>query len=153
MVCQARFHAGVDDNGPRFEASLELRPASFYTSASDADCHRCSVNLVCAVRKKTSTPLSRYKMSSAAFATKISGSRFLPLLAAVIVLCTCMLGQTDAKPKQGKQESKKVQGSTASQGKKAEAAQTGAEKPQPSAAEEGDQEEATGPWHGLTSRP
>jgi photosystem II stability/assembly factor-like uncharacterized protein len=91
-------------------------------------------------------------MSSAAFATKISGSRCLPLLAAVIVLCTCMLGQTDAKPKQGKQENKKVQGSTASQGKKAEAAQTGAEKPQPSAAEEGDQEEAKGPWHGLTWR-
>jgi len=89
-------------------------------------------------------------MSSAASATKIPVRRCLPLLASVIVLCTCMFGQTDAKPKQAKQENKKAQGSTASQGKKAEAAQTGAEKPP--AAEQGDQEETKGPWHGLTWR-
>ena len=91
-------------------------------------------------------------MSCAASAKKNLAHRCFPLLAAVMVLCTFTLGQSDAKPKQTKQAGKKTQPAAPSQEKKSDTAQAGAEKPRPAAAEEGDQEEAKGPWHGLTWR-
>jgi photosystem II stability/assembly factor-like uncharacterized protein len=91
-------------------------------------------------------------MSCAASAKKILVHRCLPLLAVVTVLCACTFAQADAKPKQAKQSGKKTQPSAQGQEKKADAAQTSAEKSQPAVAEEGDQEETKGPWHGLTWR-
>jgi photosystem II stability/assembly factor-like uncharacterized protein len=81
--------------------------------------------------------------------------RWLPLLAAMMLLCTCAFGQAEAKPKPGNQGSKKGAAGAgkkqAGQEKKAEAESAATEKQQASTTE-GDQEEAKGPWHGLTWR-
>ncbi|MBZ5504380.1 MAG: glycosyl hydrolase [Acidobacteriia bacterium] len=69
-----------------------------------------------------------------------------------MVFCTCTFGQGDAKPKQTKQSSKKTQPGPQGQEKKADTTQAGAEKSRPAVAEESDQEETKGPWHGLTWR-
>src|SRR5215472_4115965 len=110
------------------------------------------VNLGCAVRNYA--PLERIQMSCAAFAKKILIHRCMPLLA-MVLFCTCVFAQSDAKPSQGGAESKKAstgkgKKQSASQEKKTEAGAAAAEKT--SGASEGDQEEAKGPWHGLTWR-
>src|SRR5580765_5071407 len=91
-------------------------------------------------------------MSCAASAKKVLAHSCLPLLAAVMMFCTFTFGQSDAKPKQPKQSGKKAQTATPGEEKKADAPQTGAEKSKPAVAEESDQEETKGPWHGLTWR-
>jgi photosystem II stability/assembly factor-like uncharacterized protein len=91
-------------------------------------------------------------MSCAASAKKVLAHSCLPLLAAVMMFCTFTFGQSDAKPKQAKQSGKKAQTATPGEEKKADTPQTGAEKSKPAVAEESDQEETKGPWHGLTWR-
>lgn len=91
-------------------------------------------------------------MSCAAFAKKILICRCMPLLA-MLLLCTWAFGQADAKPSQGSKKAPTGKGkkqSAAGQEKKTEAGPAGAEKT--TGANEGDQEEAKGPWHGLTWR-
>src|ERR1044071_606121 len=92
-------------------------------------------------------------MSCAAFAKRILIYRCMPLLV-MVLFCTCAFGRADTNP-QGSPASKK-----ASTGKGKEQSAAGQEKKEaePAAAEkkagtaEAEQEEAKGPWHGLTWR-
>ncbi|HEY2496792.1 MAG TPA: glycosyl hydrolase [Candidatus Angelobacter sp.] len=90
-------------------------------------------------------------MSCVAFARSILIHRTLPLLAAMMMFCTCAFGQADAKPKQGSKKQAKAASSAEKKTSGQEKTEAGAEKPAPGTAE-GDQEEANGPWHGLTWR-
>jgi hypothetical protein len=76
----------------------------------------------------------------------------------MILLCICGFGQSDTTTSQGNAGGKKAstgkgkkQSGAASQEKKADAEPAAADKSQ-SNAPDGDQEEAKGPWHGLTWR-
>ncbi len=96
-------------------------------------------------------------MSCAAFVRRVLCHRWLAPVAVMMLLCACAFGQTDAKPKQanpGKktQAASGVKGGAAAQEKKAEAEPAGDDKSQTTTPAEGDQEEAKGPWHGLTWR-
>jgi len=108
--------------------------------------------------KHYGSPGDHTKMPCAAYAKKVLIHRLLPIFVAMMLSCACSFGQADAKPNQEGPESKKAstgkskkQASAASQEKKTEAGPTGADKSQ-STAGDSDQEEAKGPWHGLTWR-
>ena len=96
-------------------------------------------------------------MSCAAFAKIFSNHRFMSLLIVMILVSVCAFGQTDAKTSQSNPGNKKAstgkgkkQSSGASQEKKTEAQPASTEKT--AGASDNDQEEAKGPWHGLTWR-
>src|SRR5579864_7868643 len=96
-------------------------------------------------------------MSCAASCKKITNNRFVSMLIIMLLVSACMFAQTDAKTPQGNAESKKTapgkskrQSGTKSDEKKTEAQPAGTEKD--AGASDGDQEEAKGPWHGLTWR-
>jgi photosystem II stability/assembly factor-like uncharacterized protein len=90
-------------------------------------------------------------MSCAAFIEKTTGTRWFVLTVAMMLSWSAW-GQSSPQPKQENPGKKKAQAPAASAttGKKAEAAPAAAEaKTEPG---EGEQEEAKGPWHGLTWR-
>ena len=96
-------------------------------------------------------------MSCAASAKIFSNHRFMSILIVMLLMPTCMLAQTDAKTSQANPDNKKTssgksqkQSSAAKQEKKTESESTSTEKT--TGASDGDQEEAKGPWHGLTWR-
>jgi photosystem II stability/assembly factor-like uncharacterized protein len=86
--------------------------------------------------------------AASAKAKKVVSHRWPALLVAMMLFCACVFGQTDTKPRQTNPGKKGQAASAAGQEKKTEAEPAGASK-QPA---EGDQEEAKGPWHGLTWR-
>jgi len=96
-------------------------------------------------------------MSCAASSKKITNYRFVSILIIAILISVCMFAQTDSNTSQGNTGSKKTSTGKSKKrsGAKAEEKKTEA---QPAAAEksagtsDGDQEEAKGPWHGLTWR-
>ena len=97
-------------------------------------------------------------MSCPAYSKNALSPRCLPILAAMMLFFGFALGQTDANPSQANSGSKKAStgkgkkpASAATQEKKMEAEPSAADKAQAGAGE-GDQDEAKGPWHGLTWR-
>jgi photosystem II stability/assembly factor-like uncharacterized protein len=89
-------------------------------------------------------------MSCAASVKDMLSHRRLALVAAMLLFCVCAFGQEATKPKQTKSGKK----SQATSGQKT-AGETAQEKPEgakSSESGEADQEEAKGPWHGLTWR-
>jgi hypothetical protein len=96
------------------------------------------------------------KMSCAASSKKITNRRFVPILIVMVLVSVCMFAQTDSKTPQGNAGNKKAstgkskkQSGAKSEEKKTESAATSTAKTE---AGDGDQEENTGPWHGLTWR-
>ena len=96
-------------------------------------------------------------MSCAVSTKTFSNHRFMSILIVTMLISACMFAQTDAKTSQAKPDNKKTstgkskkQSSAASQEKKSESESTSAEKTPGTS--DGDQEEAKGPWHGLTWR-
>src|SRR5262249_57814483 len=92
-------------------------------------------------------------MSSSAFPTTLTGSRWLPVLIVLAVVCALGFAQEGAKPKPSNAPGKK--GQAAKSREKTAAAQTQektAEAAKAGESAEGDQEEPKGPWHGLTWR-
>ena len=96
-------------------------------------------------------------MSCAASAKIFSNHRFMSILIVMLLMSTCMLAQTNAKTSQANPDNKKTssgksqkQSSAANKEKKTESESTSTEKT--TGASDGDQEEAKGPWHGLTWR-
>ncbi|HEY2911997.1 MAG TPA: hypothetical protein VGK21_01440, partial [Candidatus Angelobacter sp.] len=94
---------------------------------------------------------------SCAASAKVFLNRFLSILIVMVLISTCMFAQNDAKTSQAKPDNKKTstgkskkQSGAANQEKKTESESTNAEKTP--GASDGDQEEAKGPWHGLTWR-
>ncbi len=113
-------------------------------------------NLGCAVRN-TTVRLEKTKMSCAASSKMSLHQRFVSILIVMVLISACMFAQTDAKTPQGNAGSKKTstgkskkQSGAKSEEKKTEAESTSTEKT--ASASDGDQEEAKGPWHGLTWR-
>src|SRR5690349_13817500 len=89
-------------------------------------------------------------MSCAASAKNMLSYRRLALVTAMLLFCVCAFGQESTKPKQSK-SGKKSQAASSEMA----AGKTAQEKPEgakSSESGEGDQEEAKGPWHGLTWR-
>ena len=96
-------------------------------------------------------------MSRTASSKKVTNQRFVPILIVMILISVCMFAQADANAPQGNTGSKKTstgkgkkQSGAKSEEKKTEAEPAGTEKA--AGASDGDQEEAKGPWHGLTWR-
>jgi hypothetical protein len=113
-------------------------------------------NLGCAVRNTTVRLGENRKMSCPVSAKMFSNHRFMSILIVMLLIPVCMFAQTDASTSQGNAASKKTatgkskkQSGAKSEEKKTEAQPTGTEK---APADDGDQEEAKGPWHGLTWR-
>ena len=96
-------------------------------------------------------------MSCAASAKIFSNHRFMSLLIVMILVSVCTFGQTDAKTSQSNPGNKKAstgkgkkQSGAKAEEKKTEAQPASTEKT--AGASDNDQEEAKGPWHGLTWR-
>src|SRR4029077_19228699 len=92
-------------------------------------------------------------MSCAASEKNMLSHRRLALVAAMLLLCVCAIGQEGTKPKQTK-SGKKSQTTSSGQKTAGESAQEKKPESAKSSSEssEGDQEEVKGPWHGLTWR-
>ena len=95
-------------------------------------------------------------MSWTASAKKVTNYRLVSILIVMVLISACMFAQTDANAPQNNAGSKKTstskgkkQSGAKGEEKKAEAQPASAEKTNTS---DGDQEEAKGPWHGLTWR-
>ncbi len=114
----------------------------------------CQENLGCAVRN-TTLPRRKYKNVLRGFREK-NPCPFLPAdTGSVMMFCTFMFGQTDAKTSQAarKQEAAKRAKSNTWRGEKGRSTADRRRKVQACrCASESDQEEAKGPWHGLTWR-